>query len=56
MDIRRSVPDDAPGIAEVVREIFPDPFSVKDFFSYICSVGGMCYTATVNGEVVAYII
>ena len=56
MDIRRSVPDDAPGIAELEREIFPDPYSEKDIFSYICSDGGMCYTATVNGEVVAYII
>lgn len=56
MDIRRAVPDDAPDIAEIEREIFSDPWSEKDIFSYICSEGGMCYSALVDGRVVAYII
>lgn len=56
MDIRRAVPDDAPGIAELERDIFPDPWGEKDIFSYICSEGGMCYTAVADGKVVAYIL
>ena len=56
MQIRRSVPDDATQISEAESRIFPDPFSHKDIFSYICSEGGMCYTATVDDKVVAYVI
>lgn len=56
MEIRRAVPDDAPKIAELERAIFPDPWGEKDIFSYICSEGGMCYTALEDGEVIAYII
>ena len=56
MDIRRAVADDAPGIAELERAIFSDPWDVKDVFSYICTAGGMCFVATVEGKVVAYII
>jgi ribosomal-protein-alanine N-acetyltransferase len=56
MDIRRSVPDDAEGIFKAECDIFTDPFSRKDIFSYICSEGGMCYTALVDGQVAAYII
>ena len=56
MDIRRAVPDDAPKIAELEREIFPDPWGEKEIFSYICSEGGMCYSATDSGEVIAYVI
>jgi ribosomal-protein-alanine N-acetyltransferase len=43
-------------IAELEAEIFPDPFSEKDIFSYICMDGGMCYSAICDGKVVAYII
>ena len=56
MDIRRAVPDDAPDIARIESEVFPDPWSEKDIFSYICSEGGMCYTALIDGHVAAYII
>ena len=56
MEIRRAIPDDAPDIALIEREVFSDPWSEKDIFSYICSEGGMCYTATVGGHVAAYII
>lgn len=56
MDIRRAVADDAPGIAEIEREIFSDPWHERDIFGYICSEGGMCYTALSDGKVVAYVI
>ena len=56
MEIRRSVPDDAPMIARLEEEIFPDPYSEKDIFSYICGEGGMCFSALSDGKVVAYII
>ncbi len=56
MEIRRMIADDAPGVAELEREIFSDPWSEKDIFSYICMNGGMCYSAVSGGKIVAYII
>ena len=56
MEFRRSIPDDAPDIARLEEEIFPDPYSEKDIFSYICMDGGMCFSALDGGRVVAYII
>lgn len=56
MDIRRARPDDATAIAEMEANIFADPWSKKDIFSYICSDTGMCFTALDGGEPVAYII
>ena len=56
MEIRRAKPDDAPDIAKAEAEIFPDPWGERDIFSYICTEGGMCYSALVDGKVVAYII
>ena len=56
MDIRRAHPDDATAIAEMELNIFGDPWSKKDIFSYICSDTGMCFTALDNGELIAYII
>lgn len=56
MEIRRSVPDDATAIAEMEMNIFGDPWSKKDIFSYICSDTGMCFTALDGGEPIAYII
>ena len=56
MDIRKMVPDDAPMVAELERQIFSDPFSEKDIFFYICMEGGMCYSAVSAGEVIAYVI
>lgn len=56
MEIRRSLPDDATAIAEMEQNIFGDPWSKKDIFSYICSESGMCFTALDNGEPIAYII
>ena len=56
MDIRKAIADDAPGIAEIEREIFSDPWHERDIFGYICSEGGMCYTASADGRVIAYVI
>ena len=57
MNIRRAVPDDAPKIAELEREIFSDPWGEKEIFSYICSEGGMCYTATDDeGKLLSYVV
>lgn len=56
MEIRRSVPDDATAIAEMEMNIFGDPWSKKDIFSYICSDTGMCFTALDESGPIAYII
>ena len=57
MNFRRAVPDDAPLIEAIERECFPDPYSVKDIFSYICQPTGTCFVATDDGgRVVCYII
>ena len=48
--------DDAPKVAALEREIFSDPYSEKDIFSYVCMNGSMCYSAVNEGEVIAYII
>lgn len=56
MDIRRARAEDAIGIAQLEARIFPDPWSERDILPYICSEGGMCYTALSEGKVVAYII
>ena len=56
MEIRRSRPDDATAIAEMEMNIFGDPWSKKDIFSYICSDTGMCFTALDDGRPIAYII
>ena len=57
MNIRRAHPDDATAIAEMEQNIFGDPWSKKDIFSYICSDTGMCFTALDDsGEPIAYLI
>ena len=56
MEIRRAIPDDATAIAEMEEKYFPDPWSKKDIFSYICSEDGMCFTALEDGAPIAYII
>ena len=56
MDIRRARTDDAAGIAAIEAEVFPDPWVQKDIMTYICSEGGMCYTASADGRVIAYVI
>ncbi len=56
MELRRSRPDDATKIAEMEEKYFSDAWSKKDIFSYICSEGGMCFSAISDGEVIGYII
>ncbi len=56
MEIRRSIPDDASSVAQIEAECFTDPWEQRDIFSYVCSEGGMCFTALDNGEVIGYII
>ena len=56
MEIRRMIPDDAPKVAALEREIFSDPYSEKDIFSYITMSDGICYSAVSGNEVIAYII
>ena len=56
MDFRRSIPKDVTGIAELEREIFPDPWDERSVQDCICSEGSMCFTAEEEGRVVAYLI
>ena len=56
MDFRRSTPHDADGIARLEEEIFPDPWSWRSVSDLITTEGAMCFTASDNGRVVAYVI
>ena len=56
MDFRRSTPHDAVGIARLEEEIFPDPWSWRSVSDLITTEGAMCFTASDNGRVVAYVI
>ena len=56
MEFRRSVPQDATGIAKLEDEIFNDAWSYRDVQDLICTEGSMCFTAIVDGEVIAYVI
>ena len=57
MQIRRAIPDDAPKIAALEAEIFPDPWSIQDILSTITSNGAMCFVAkSDSGELLSYVI
>lgn len=56
MNFRRSIPADIDGIAELERDIFPDPWDERSVQDCICSEGSMCFTAEEEGKVVAYVI
>ena len=56
MEIRRSIPSDAEMIAEIEREIFPDPWSEPDIRSLISTEGATCYTALSDGNIASYIL
>ena len=56
MEFRRSVPQDATGIAKLEDEIFNDAWSYRDVQDLICTEGSMCFTAIEDGEVIAYVI
>ena len=56
MEIRRSLPKDTSEIASAEALIFPDPWSEEDITALISTEGSMCYTATSDGAVIAYLI
>ena len=56
MNFRRSIHADIDGIAELERDIFPDPWDERSVQDCICSEGSMCFTAEEEGKVVAYVI
>lgn len=56
MDFRRARPEDAFGIEEMERDIFPDPWSYRDIVDLISTEGAMCFSAVDNGRVIAYVI
>lgn len=56
MEFRRSLPSDATAIAYLEGEIFPDAWGERDIISTISTEGAMCYTASKDGRLVAYIL
>lgn len=54
--IRRAIADDVPQIAAIEAECFPDPWSEKEIFSTVCSEGGICFTASDESGVFAYVL
>ena len=56
MDIRRSIPADASGIAAAEALIFSDPWSERSITDLISTEGAMCYTALADGKVIAYVL
>ena len=56
MEIRRSVPSDAPEIAAAETIIFSDPWSERSVTDLISTEGAMCYTAREGDKVIAYIL
>ena len=56
MDFRRATALDAPGIAKMEDEIFPDGWSERDVTDVICTDGSMCFVATDDSGTVAYVL
>jgi ribosomal-protein-alanine N-acetyltransferase len=56
MEIRRSVPADAPEIAAAEELIFSDAWGERSITDLISTEGAMCYTAKVGDRVIAYIL
>lgn len=56
MEIRRSVPADAPAIAAAEELIFSDPWSERAITDLISTEGAMCYTAKDGDKVIAYVL
>ena len=52
MEIRRSVPADAPAIAAAEELIFSDPWSERAITDLISTEGAMCYTAKDGDKVI----
>ena len=56
MEIRRSIPADAPEIAAAEEDIFSDAWSERSITDLISTEGAMCYTARDGDKVIAYIL
>ena len=56
MQIRRAIADDVIGITALEKECFSDPWSEKDIFSVVCSEVGICFTASDESGVFAYVL
>jgi len=56
MQIRRSIPADAPEIAAAEENIFSDAWSERSITDLISTEGAMCYTARDGDRVIAYIL
>ena len=56
MEIRRSVPADAPAIAAAEELIFSDPWCERAIADLISTEGAMCYTAKDGDRVIAYVL
>ena len=56
MEIRRSVPADAPAIAAAEELIFSDPWCERAITDLISTEGAMCYTAKDGDRVIAYVL
>ena len=56
MEIRRSIPADAPAIAAAEELIFSDPWSERSITDLISTEGAMCYTAKDGDKVIAYVL
>ena len=56
MDFRRTLPDDATQIAALEAAIFPDPWSRDSVIETVCTEGAMCFTAVLEGRVIAYVL
>lgn len=56
MEIRRSIPADAPAIAAAEELIFSDPWSERSITDLISTEGAMCYTAKDGDRVIAYVL
>ena len=56
MELHRSLPRDAKGIAALEAEIFSDAWSERDISDLISTEGSMCYTAEEDGRVIGYVL
>ena len=56
MEIRRSVPADAPEIAAAEALIFTDAWSERSISDLIATEGAMCYTVKDGERVIAYLL
>ena len=56
MELRRMINADLSDVAKIEAEAFPDPYSERSISDILCTEGAMCFSAIVDGRVVAYFI